>query len=97
MTTANVSMSIPAFIKKVKDSEKRNLQTMTLLLLVDVAFVIIAAIVSIPFSIILPVASALFLVIAFFGARAHKYTRMLKKIDARIKRDLELYRFTRLV
>lgn len=95
MTTANVSMSIPAFIKKIKDSEKRNMQTMTLLLLVDVVFVIIAAIVSIPFSVILPVAAVLFLVIAFFGARAHKYTRMLKKIDARIKQDIEFHRFTR--
>lgn len=92
MTTPKTS--IPAFIKKVKDAESRNLQIMTALLLVDVAFVILAAIVSLPISAILTVASALLVVIAFFGVRAHKYTRMLKKIDTRIKQDLELYRFT---
>lgn len=92
MTTPKTS--IPAFIKKVKDAESRNLQIMTALLLVDVVFVIITAVIGIPLLAILTVASALLVVIAFFGVRAHKYTRMLKKINTRIKQDLELYRFT---
>lgn len=97
MTTAynNHKTSIPAFIRKVKEAEKLNLQIMTALLLVDVAFVIIAALAAIPFSLVFTVASALLVVIVFFGYRTNKYTRMLKKIETRIIQDIEFHRFTR--
>jgi hypothetical protein len=95
MTTVQISQKtdVPAFIRRTKNAESRNFQTMLILLLVDIAFVGIAVIVSIPFSIILPVAAGFVVVIAFFGYRASKYAKMLTKIDAELKRQIEFYRF----
>lgn len=85
--------SVPTFIRHIKDMEKRNFQTMLVLLGVDVAFVAITAIVGLPFWAIFSVAGVFFAVIGFFGFRTFKFTRILKKLDAEIKKELEFQRF----
>lgn len=95
MTTTSPAevASNPAHIRHIKEAEKRNLQTMLVLLGGEVAYVAIAAIVGLPVWAILPVAGAFVLVIGFFGYRTHKYTQFIKKIDAEIQKRMEFHRF----
>lgn len=87
--------SNPAYIRHIKDTEKRNLQTMLVLLGVELAYVAITAIIGLPVWAILPVAGAFVLVIGFLGYRTHQYTRIVKKLDAEIQRRMEFHRFIR--